>query len=244
MSKSSIQPKNRILVGIDTPDRGIAIGLAARVGDAVGGIKLGLEFYNAQGPDGVRAVSGTTPLFLDLKYHDIPNTVAGAVRSAVASCRPAILNVHASGGLAMMRAAVEANRETAEAVALERPKLIAVTVLTSLDDGDLAAVGQQGPAAGQVLRLARLAQDAGCDGVVCSPLEIAAIRAACGPGFLLVVPGIRPAGSAEDDQKRIMTPGQAVAAGADYLVVGRPITRATDPAAAARAIAADIAAAS
>lgn len=242
MSTTTIQPKDRVLVGIDTPDRGVAIGLAERLGDAVGGIKLGLEFYNAQGPDGVRAVAGPTPLFLDLKYHDIPNTVAGAVRSAVAACRPMILNVHAAGGRAMMQAAVEANRETAEKIGIARPKLIAVTVLTSLDDVDLEAVGQRGPAGEQALRLARLAQDAGCDGVVCSPLEIAAIREACGPGFLLVVPGIRPAGSVGDDQKRVMTPGRAVAAGADYLVIGRPITRADDPASAAREIALDIAA--
>ena len=242
MNPTPIAPKDRILVAVDTPDRGVAIGLAERLGDNVGGIKLGLEFYNAHGPDGVGAVAGGTPLFLDLKYHDIPNTVAGAVRSAVAACRPAILNVHASGGAAMMGAAVAANRETAEAVGIARPRLIAVTVLTSLDDSDLAAVGQRGPAGEQALRLARLAQDAGCDGVVCSPLEIAAIRAACGPGFLLVVPGIRPAGSAEDDQKRVMTPGEAVAAGADYVVICRPITRADYPASAARGIALDIAA--
>lgn len=243
MSSTATTPKDRILVGIDTPDRGVAIGLAERLGDAVGGIKLGLEFYNAQGPDGVRAVAGTTPLFLDLKYHDIPNTVAGAVRSAVAACRPMMLNIHASGGLAMMQAAVEANRETAASVGVAPPRLIAVTVLTSLDDGDLEAVGQRGPAGAQALRLARLAQDAGCDGVVCSPLEIAAIRRACGPGFLLVVPGIRPAGSAGDDQKRVMTPGRAVAEGADWVVIGRPITRADDPATVAREIALEIAAA-
>lgn len=238
----SIAPKDRLLVSIDTPDLGVAIGLAERLSAVVGSIKLGLEFYNAQGPEGVRAVAGTTPLFLDLKYHDIPNTVAGAVRSAVAACRPRILNVHASGGTAMMKSAVAANRETAAAHAIERPLLIAVTVLTSLDDADLAAVGQRGPAVEQVVRLARLAQDAGCDGVVCSPLEITAIRAACGPSFALIVPGIRPAGSAGDDQKRTMTAGAAVAAGADYVVVGRPITQADDPVAAARALVTEIAA--
>ncbi|MEQ8398915.1 orotidine-5'-phosphate decarboxylase [Thalassobaculum sp.] len=242
MTHSPVQPKDRILVGIDTPDRGVAIGLAERLSDSVGGIKLGLEFYNAQGPEGIRAVAGAIPLFLDLKYHDIPNTVAGAVRSAVAACQPRILNIHASGGTAMMKAAVAANHETAQANGIERPKLIAVTVLTSLDDEDLDAVGQHGPAAEQALRLARLAQDAGCDGVVCSPLEIAAIRAACGPDFLLIVPGIRPAGSVGDDQKRTMTAGAAVAAGADYVVIGRPITQAADPVAAARAMAAEIAA--
>ena len=128
--EAGIRPKDRILVGIDTPDRGVAIGLAERLGDAVGGIKLGMEFFNAQGPDGIRAVAGGRPLFLDLKYHDIPNTVAGAVRSAVAACRPMIINIHAAGGPAMMRAAVAANRETADAEGIARPKLIAVTVLT------------------------------------------------------------------------------------------------------------------
>jgi orotidine-5'-phosphate decarboxylase len=229
----------RILVAVDTPDPTAARGIIDQVVDAVGGIKLGMEFFNANGPAGVVTATGSARLFLDLKYHDIPNTVAGAVRSAVTACRPAILNVHASGGRAMMEAAVAANREAA-AIGIAVPKLIAVTVLTSLDDDDLAAVGQRGPAPDQVTRLASLAQAAGCDGVVCSPKEIVPIRAACGADFTLVVPGIRPADSAADDQTRVMPPAEAGAAGADYVVIGRPITRAADPAAAARAIAASL----
>lgn len=231
---------DRILVAIDTPDVSAAKALAEQVGDVVGGIKLGLEFFNAAGPDGVRSVVAGRPLFLDLKYHDIPNTVAGAVRSAVRTCKPMILNVHATGGRAMMQAAVAANRETADGIGISPPSLIAVTVLTSLDDGDLDSTGQRGPVVDQVVRLATLAQEAGCDGVVCSPREITAIRRACGAEFQLVVPGIRPASSTADDQKRTLTPAEAVAAGADYLVVGRPITQAPDPAAAARAIAEEI----
>ena len=232
-----MQPHERILVAIDTPDMATARALAARVRGHVGGIKLGMEFHNTNGPEGVREIAGDTPLFLDLKYHDIPNTVAGAVRSAVAACRPKIINIHASGGPAMMRAAVAANKEAAEKLGIAPPLMIAVTVLTSMDDADLAAVGQATPSGDQVKRLALLAQEAGCDGVVCSPHEIAALHAACGEDFVLVVPGIRPADAAEDDQKRKMTPADAVAAGADYIVIGRPITQAADPAAAAKAIA-------
>jgi orotidine-5'-phosphate decarboxylase len=166
--------------------------------------------------------------------------VAGALRSAL-HLRPRVVNVHASGGPSMLKAAVEAVREAAEDLECERPWLIAVTVLTSLDDADLASVGQQGPAEQQVLRLARLAQDCGLDGVVCSPREIAPLREACGPGFRLVVPGIRPEWASAGDQKRVTTPREAVAAGADLLVVGRPITAADDPAAAARRIAGELA---
>jgi orotidine-5'-phosphate decarboxylase len=170
------------------------------------------------------------PVFADVKFHDIPNTVAGAVR-AVAGLGVSILNVHAAGGAAMMRAALEAARGVDP-----RIRVIAVTVLTSLDDSDLAATGQTPPAAEQVVRLAKLAQGCGLDGVVCSAHEIAAIRKACGSGFALVVPGIRPAGSALGDQRRVMTPAEAHKAGADILVIGRPITAAPDPAAAARDI--------
>ncbi|MCR9219512.1 MAG: orotidine-5'-phosphate decarboxylase [Alphaproteobacteria bacterium] len=248
------RPQDRILVGIDTPDPERATRLSRELTGLVGGIKLGLEFFNANGPDGVRRVVRAGPaetprgqppaqqrLFLDLKFHDIPNTVAGAVRS-VMDLGPTILNVHASGGAAMMKAAREAADFQADALGVVRPMLIAVTVLTSLDDDDLAAVGQQGPAEDQVVRLARLTQDCGLDGVVCSAREIAAIRAACGPDFKLIVPGIRPAGSAMGDQKRAVTPRQALDAGADFLVIGRPIAAAADPAAAARAIAQELAA--
>lgn len=227
---------NPVLVAIDTPEIGKARILADRLSGVVGGVKLGLEFFNAQGPQGIREVAaGRNDLFLDLKYHDIPNTVAGAVRAAV-TLQPMILNVHAGGGPEMMRAAREAATEAAQRLGVARPLVIAVTVLTSMDDDDLRAVGQCGPAADQVERLARLAQDCGLDGVVCSPREITAIRKACGDDFRLVVPGIRPAGAGIGDQKRVMTPREAIEAGADWLVIGRPITAADDPAAAARDI--------
>ncbi|HLU68221.1 MAG TPA: orotidine-5'-phosphate decarboxylase [Kofleriaceae bacterium] len=226
----------RIFCALDTTDRAGAAKLAARLAGTVGGVKLGLEFFGAHGPAGVAAVKESAlPLFLDLKFHDIPNTVAGAVR-AVLPLAPALLTVHASGGRAMLEAA----RDAAAHAGASRPKIVAVTVLTSLDDGDLDAVGQRGPALDQVKRLAEIAQRAGIDGVVCSPREVAALRAQCGPGFLLVVPGIRPAWATAGDQKRVMTPAEAVAAGADHLVIGRPITGAPDPAEAARRIAAEL----
>jgi orotidine-5'-phosphate decarboxylase len=229
---------NPILCAIDTPDAAAARGLADAVGPFVGGIKLGLEFFAANGPDSVRRIAGAAPLFLDLKLHDIPNTVAGAVR-AVAPLEPALLTVHCAGGAAMMTAAADA----ASAAGSRRMKIIGVTVLTSLNDADLASTGQTGPALDQVRRLAALARRSGLDGVVCSPLEVAALRRDCGRDFLLVVPGIRPADAArQDDQKRVMTPRQALAAGADYLVIGRPITASPDPAAACRAILAEAAA--
>ncbi len=231
-------PEHRILVGIDTPNVSHARTLANALTGLVGGIKLGMEFFNANGSNGVRDVtgSGKAPLFLDLKFHDIPNTVAGAVRATV-PLQPMILNVHASGGPAMMRAAQEAAKSTADDLGIPKPLLIAVTVLTSLDADDLDAVGQKGPAAEQALRLATLTQECGLDGVVCSPHEITAIRNVCGPEFKLIVPGIRPAGSVTGDQKRVMTPKDAVDTGADWIVIGRPITQAEDPAQAARDIA-------
>lgn len=226
----------RILLALDTPDLALALDQARAVGEAVDGVKLGLEFFLANGPAGVVAVAALgRPLFLDLKFHDIPNTVAGAIRSAL-RLRPMMLNVHAGGGRAMLHAAAEAVREAGET----RPLLIAVTVLTSLADEDLAAVGQGASAAGQARRLARLARAEGCDGVVCAGSDIAAIRADCGPDFTLVVPGLRPASAAVQDQKRVMTPGEAASLGADFLVIGRPITGAADPKAAARSIRGDI----
>jgi len=226
--------RNPLLVAIDTSDPDEARALVRAVAGVAGGIKLGLEFFAANGPKAVKDISFGEPLFLDLKLHDIPNTVAGAVR-AVASLEPLLLTVHAGGGPAMMRAAADA-----ATAGRHRTKILAVTVLTSLDEDDLARVGQSGPVAEQVLRLGLLARDNGLDGVVCSPHEVAGLRAACGPNFMLVVPGIRPAGASAGDQKRVMTPREALAAGADYLVIGRPITAAPDPAAAARAIAADM----
>lgn len=231
----------RILVALDTTELAEAERLAGQLAGVVGGVKLGLEFFNANGPEGVRAVAGAgQKLFLDLKFHDIPNTVAGAVR-AVAPLAPAIVNVHAAGGGAMMRAAAEAALEAAASSGTERPLVIAVTVLTSLDEDDLAAVGQTGPAGDQAVRLAELARQSGLDGVVCSPREAAAVRAACGPDFKLVVPGIRPVWAASDDQKRITTPAEALDAGADYLVIGRAITAAPDPLEAAKLIAQELA---
>jgi len=244
--------KGRILAAIDTADLDAAAAQAARLGKSVEGVKLGLEFYMAHGAPGYRkvaaalaeatAVSGPAPIFLDLKFHDIPNTVAGAVRS-VAPLQPLILNVHASGGLAMLRAAADAAAESAEKLKLRRAKVIAVTVLTSLDDVDLRRVGQSVPASDQVLRLADLTREAGLDGVVCSPQEAAALRASCGRGFCLVTPGVRPAQSAHGDQRRVLTPRAAIECGADYLVIGRPITEAADPAAALAAISAEVEAA-
>ena len=230
----------RILVALDTTEVGAAARLAGQLAGAVGGVKLGLEFVNANGPDGVRAVAAAgQKLFLDLKFHDIPNTVAGAVR-AVAPLAPAIVNVHAGGGAAMMQAAAAA-AEAAASNGTERPLVVAVTVLTSLDEDDLASVGQRGPAGDQAVRLAELARQSGLDGVVCSPREAATVRAACGPDFKLVVPGIRPVWAASDDQKRITTPAEALDAGADYLVIGRAITAAPDPLEAAKLIAQELA---
>ena len=237
-----MQPQDRVLVALDTPDLERAKALAEALSGLVGGLKIGKEFFTAHGPQGVRALAGGQPLFLDFKFHDIPNTVASALRAAV-DLEPLIINVHASGGGAMMAAAAEAVREAAATRGVTRPRLIGVTVLTSLDDADLEAVGQRGPTAEQVLRLARLARDSGLDGVVCSPREIAMLRDALGPDFLLVVPGIRPDWAAKGDQKRVTTPTEALAAGADYLVIGRPITGAEDPAAAARRIGEELAAA-
>ena len=230
MSKARFD--NPIFVAIDTPDLDRALALARAVGPHAGGLKVGLEFITAQGPEGIRAIAALgKPVFADTKFHDIPNTVAGAARE-IAKLGVAVFNIHASGGEAMMRAAKDA-----AASVNPQMKLIAVTVLTSIDDGVLDTVGQRGPAADQVMRLARLAQASGLDGVVCSAHEIAAIRKACGNDFLLVVPGIRPAGSDLADQRRVMTPAEAARAGADILVIGRPITGAPDPAKAAREIA-------
>ena len=197
-------------------------------------LKLGLEFVLAQGPGGVGAVA-KSPMFLDLKLHDIPNTVAGAVK-AVLPLRPRMLTLHAAGGAAMIEAARRA-ADTAESV----PILLAVTVLTSLDSNTLHATGVAGGPRQQVLRLARLALSAGADGLVCSAHEVSMLRDALGAGPVLVVPGIRPLGSAAGDQARTMTPREAVEAGADWIVVGRPITGSADPAAAAAAISAEIA---
>ena len=227
-----MSPENPVFVALDTTDLDQARRLAASVRGSVGGLKLGLEFFNAHGPAGVRPfVESGLPVFLDLKYHDIPNTVAGAVRAA-ARLGVSILNVHAQGGAAMMRAALDAAKSVSPST-----RLIAVTMLTSLGDEDLPSLGLQPPVADQVLRLAALTRECGLDGVVCSAHEIVRLRKALGPDFLLVVPGIRPTGSELGDQRRVMGPAQARDAGANILVVGRPITGAPDPGLAARDIA-------
>jgi orotidine-5'-phosphate decarboxylase len=223
---------NPVFVALDTPDLVHACRIAAAVKPYIGGLKVGLEFVTALGPEGVEAIVDIgLPVFADVKFHDIPTTVAGASR-AIASLGVSIFNIHASGGEVMMRAAVEAAHSVDPQV-----KVIGVTVLTSLDDAELEDVGQAGPASAQVERLARLARASGLAGVVCSPREIELVRRACGGEFLIVTPGVRPAGADLADQRRVATPAEAVAAGADILVIGRPITGAADPAAAARAIA-------
>jgi orotidine-5'-phosphate decarboxylase len=216
-----------IFVAIDTPDLERAMDIAARVKHHVGGIKLGLEFFSANGRAGVREIAALgLPIFLDLKFHDIPNTVGKAIQ-ALRPLEPSILTVHAAGGRAMM--------EDAKAAAPTGTKVVGVTVLTSLDDSDLLAIGVEGDPHGQVMRLAMLAKEAGLDGIVCSGHEVAAIKKLWPKGFF-VVPGVRPANGDAGDQKRVVTPRQALDDGASILVVGRPITQAEDPDAAARAI--------
>ena len=228
--------RERIFVALDTTNVVKAAALAKSLSGLVGGVKLGKEFFTATGPQGVAQVAaGGQPVFLDLKFHDIPNTVAGAIRAAM-KLHPFIVNVHAGGGATMMRAAAGAAKEAAEAEGCQRPLVLGVTVLTSLGEGDLHGVGVAGTTLDQVTRLATLAQESGLDGVVCSAREVEALREVCGPDFKLVVPGIRPAWASTDDQKRIMTPADAVSAGADYLVIGRPITETDDPAEAAQQI--------
>ncbi len=224
----------RLIAALDTQEAPQAAVWLTMVAPSCGLVKLGLEYFAANGPQGLAAFAGT-PVFLDLKLHDIPNTVAGTVR-ALMKLRPAMLTLHAGGGAAMIKAA----RAVVDQVGADT-KLLAVTVLTSLDAAALAQTGVAGAPLEQVLRLGRLAVDAGAHGLVCSAHEAAALRAALGPDVLLVVPGIRPAGADKGDQARTMTPRDAVAAGADYIVVGRPITGAPDPGAAAAAIAAEIA---
>ena len=237
---------NPVYCGIDTIDLAQATRLIQTIAGgpqpAVGGIKLGLEFFLAHGAPGVRyafpaPVRATgVGFFLDLKLHDIPNTVAGGIR-AVVELAPTFITLHASGGREMMKAAVEEAGAQAAKHNVPRPKLLGVTVLTSLDRADLEATGVAADPSDQALRLAVLARDSGLDGAICSPHEIAALRRECGPDFVLMVPGIRPVGSAANDQKRAMTPRQAVDLGATHLVVGRPIYQAADPRAAAEAIA-------
>jgi orotidine-5'-phosphate decarboxylase len=226
--------QNPICVALDTPDVARASSLAKELAPHVGFAKIGMEFFYAHGAKGYEQVANSgLPIFLDLKLHDIPNTVASAMTALMKlSPIPAIVNVHATGGADMMKAA-------ADAVA-GKAKLIAVTVLTSLSDDDVRASGFAMDTKALAAKLAVLAKKSGLNGVVCSPHDLAQIRADCGSGFLTVVPGIRPQSDASNDQKRIATPAAARAAGADILVIGRPITTATNPAAAAAAIAREL----
>jgi orotidine-5'-phosphate decarboxylase len=221
-----------VAVALDAPDLETAARWAALVTPHVSTVKIGLELYLRYGPEVVASVRGASgvSIFLDLKLHDIPATVAGASR-AVARLRPDVLTVHAAGGPDVVRAAVESAPGTMVA---------AVTVLTSLSDLDLGRVGMKGPVPDAVLRLATMSVEAGARGLVCSPREVAAVRAEVGPDVMLITPGVRPAGSASNDQARVATPEEAMLAGADLLVIGRPITGAPDPGAAAAAIAASL----
>jgi orotidine-5'-phosphate decarboxylase len=221
-----------IAVALDAPNLDTAARWANLVTPHVSTVKIGLELYLRYGPEAVASVRGASnvAVFLDLKLNDIPATVAGAARS-VARLRPELLTVHAVGGMAAVRAAVEAAPDT---------KIVAVTVLTSLGDADLERLGVAGPVGDAVRRLAVLAVEAGARGLVCSPREVAAVRAEVGPDITLITPGVRPAGSEANDQARIATPEEALQAGADLLVIGRPITGAADPGAAAAAIGASL----
>jgi orotidine-5'-phosphate decarboxylase len=228
----------RLLVALDVETGERAVELASTLKDLAGGFKIGTRLFTLEGPSLVREiVARGTRVFLDLKFHDIPNTVAQAVESAVHT-GAWMINVHASGGVPMMEGAVKAGRETAQRLGQPPPRLIAVTVLTSMNDEVLRDVGVQRPMLDQVVALARMTQHAGMDGVVASPRETAAIRNACGDAFLIVTPGIRGASAQArpDDQTRTTGPAEAVRAGASYIVVGRPIIAAADPRAAAEAI--------
>jgi orotidine-5'-phosphate decarboxylase len=235
--------REKLILALDFPTVGPALELAQSLSQVVGVFKINIHLFTAEGPSAVEKLSTLGPgIFLDLKFHDIPNTVKGAVASAVGLPGVQLIDLHALGGLEMMRAAAKARDETGGSEHAT-PKLLAITVLTSMDNSALRAVGITGTASKRAVQLARLAQKAGMDGVVASPHEVRAIRRACGKDFLIVVPGVRPVVGGgrvgrgrTDDQARVATPGEAIRAGADYLVIGRPITGAPDPEAAAHAI--------
>jgi orotidine-5'-phosphate decarboxylase len=257
--------RDRLIVALDVPSAAEAHRIVASIGESASIYKVGKQLFTAEGPQVVRdLVASGREVFLDLKYHDIPSTVAAAVRAASA-LGVSMLTVHASGGLRMLKAAVEAARDawTAPRSSVARPNVarppsaadsqlatrnsqllvLAVTVLTSLNDEDLQEIGVSGRVLDHCLRLAALARTAGCDGIICSAREVRELRRELGSGFAIVTPGIRPAGSARADQERVMTPAEAIAAGASHIVVGRPITASPDPAAAARRILEEIASA-
>lgn len=231
---------NPIICALDTMDAGEAYHAANEVREHVGAVKLGLEFFTANGAAGVSAINKLgIPVFLDLKFHDIPNTVSRAIAATV-GMNMFMMTVHTGGGRAMLRAAIEASDHLSQVTGKERPLIVGVTLLTSLDQDDVGMLGYRDQLNDQVLRLADLAQSAGLDGVVCSAYEIAMLRRHCGPDFTLVVPGIRLETDRQDDQKRVMSPKEALARGADFLVIGRPITASRNPGEAAKLIAAQL----
>lgn len=230
------ETRRRLIVALDFDRLSPAFEMARRLAGVVGMFKIGKQLFTAEGPEAVRQIAPLgLPIFLDLKFHDIPNTVAAAVTAACALPGVELLTVHALGGGAMMRAAGRAAISDHPSFA-GRPKVLAVTLLTSLDTAALREIGLTGTLVARAVHLARLARRAKLEGVVASPREIRHIRAACGKNFLIVAPGIRPLGSAAADQQRIASPAEAIRAGADYLVVGRPITQASDPVAATESI--------
>lgn len=227
MSKTR-RAEDKLIIALDVGTRPEALALAVELHEA-SLFKIGMELFTAEGPPLIEDIAGLKKkVFLDLKYHDIPNTVAGAVRAAVRR-GVFMITLHASGGREMLRRAAEAARDEAARSGQPNPILLGVTVLTSLKDDDLSDIGCQGPVADQVLRLAALAKESGAGGVVCSPREIELIKQRFGRDFLVVTPGIRPAWAAAQDQKRVMTPSEAMLKGADYLVIGRPVTAAPSP---------------
>jgi orotidine-5'-phosphate decarboxylase len=232
LAPASMEMRDRLIVALDVSSAAAAQELVHRIGEAAGIYKVGLQLFTAEGPNLVRElVASGRRVFLDLKLHDIPNTVSHAVKSAM-ELRVHMLTVHASGGAAMLRAATEAGGG--------RLNLLAVTVLTSRTDEDMQETGISGRVTDQALRMAALARNAGCQGVVSSPRETLAIRKSLGEGFAIVTPGVRPAGTESNDQQRTATPSQAIANGASHIVVGRPITHAAEPAQSARAIIAEM----
>lgn len=227
---------DRLIVALDVSTMDAMKSIVSSLGDSVSFYKVGMELFYAEGDQTVRYLQDQGKhVFLDLKLHDIPNTVAHGV-SSLTRLGANLITIHGQGGPIMMKAAAQAARESAEQLGIERPKLLAITVLTSFDDEAWTSIGGQLPISDQVIRLAKLAKESGMDGVVCSALEAKMIREACGPNFLIVTPGIRPSFSATNDQKRIATPASALADGASRLVIGRPITQAANPQEAVRLI--------
>jgi orotidine-5'-phosphate decarboxylase len=237
-------PRSSLIVALDFDSLTTAVKFARQVADLVGMFKIGNQLFTSAGPEAVREVAQLgAGIFLDLKFHDIPNTVAGAVLASAALPGVQLLNVHALGGAAMLRAAAQA-ASASVAMGADRTRVLAVTILTSMDKGALREVGIGGPPKSRVVKLAKLAQSAGVDGVVASSQEAKAIRKACGPDFIIATPGVRPKGADQsDDQARTTTPREAIKAGADFIIVGRPILAAPDPRAAAQSIVDEIAAA-